>query len=186
MRAFCSIGINDMPGFSYTKEYKTWSAMLNRCHGEKSKKAFPAYIDCYVSDEFLRLSEFYKWCQNQIGFEMGFDIDKDLLERGNREYHPDKCVFIPRAINNLLKEKKKKKSGLPCGVTAIEGGKFAACIGRKGKIRYLGSYDEIVDAEKAYNREKEVAIKEEANKYKDMIDPRAYEALMNYKVEITD
>lgn len=146
-------------------------------------KAFPAYIDCCVSDEFLKLSMFYEWCQNQIGFEMGFDIDKDLLEKGNREYHPDKCVFIPRAINNLLKEKKKKKSGLPYGVAATESGKFAAYIGRGGRIRYLGSYDEIADAKKSYNREKEKAIKEEANKYRDQIDPRAYKALMNYRLE---
>lgn len=183
MKLFCGVGINDMPGISQTKEYKTWSAMLNRCHGEKSKKAFPAYIDCCVSDEFLKLSMFYEWCQNQIGFEMGFDIDKDLLEKGNREYHPDKCVFIPRAINNLLKEKKKKKSGLPYGVAATESGKFAAYIGRGGRIRYLGSYDEIADAKKSYNREKEKAIKEEANKYRDQIDPRAYKALMNYRLE---
>ena len=33
---------------------------------------------------------------------------------------------------------------------------------------------------------KELRIKEVANKWKDQIDPRAYEALINYQVEITD
>ena len=33
---------------------------------------------------------------------------------------------------------------------------------------------------------KESFIKEQANKWESQIDPRAYEALMNYEVEITD
>ena len=32
----------------------------------------------------------------------------------------------------------------------------------------------------------EQAIKDMANKWKDQIDPRTYDALMNYQVEITD
>ena len=38
----------------------------------------------------------------------------------------------------------------------------------------------------AYKKDKEAYIKDVANKWKDKIDPRAYEALMNYEVEITD
>ena len=38
----------------------------------------------------------------------------------------------------------------------------------------------------AYKQAKELHIKEVANKWKDQIDPRVYEALMNYTVEITD
>ena len=37
-----------------------------------------------------------------------------------------------------------------------------------------------------YKQAKESFIKEQAEKYKSQIDPRAYEALMNYQVEITD
>ena len=33
---------------------------------------------------------------------------------------------------------------------------------------------------------KESFVKEQANKFKSQIDERAYDALMNYKVEITD
>ena len=38
----------------------------------------------------------------------------------------------------------------------------------------------------AYKTAKEIYIKELANKWKGKIDDRAYEALMNYAVEITD
>lgn len=37
-----------------------------------------------------------------------------------------------------------------------------------------------------YKREKEKYIKEVANKWKDQIDPRVYESLMNWTIEITD
>lgn len=186
MRVFCGIGISDMSGVSYTKEYKLWAGMIDRCYGRRSKRNFPSYAGCSVADEFLKLSVFYEWCQNQIGFNLGFDIDKDLFQKGNKEYHPDKCVFIPRAINNLLKDKGAKKDGLPCGVKMVRNGKFVATIGRFGGNLHLGTFDDMNDAKNSYIQAKEIAIREEANKYKDVIDPRAYEALMNYQVEITD
>ena len=43
-----------------------------------------------------------------------------------------------------------------------------------------------IEAYNAYKTAKESFIKELANKWKGQIDERAYEALMNYKVEITD
>ena len=44
----------------------------------------------------------------------------------------------------------------------------------------------IKNAFKAYKTAKESFVKEQATKWKGQIDPRAYEALMNYTVEITD
>ena len=56
----------------------------------------------------------------------------------------------------------------------------------KGKPEYLGYFNTEIEAFNAYKQAKENYIKELANKWKDQIDPRAYEALMNYTVEITD
>ena len=38
----------------------------------------------------------------------------------------------------------------------------------------------------SYKDAKESFVKEQAEKWKGKIDPRAYKALMNYQVEITD
>ena len=50
----------------------------------------------------------------------------------------------------------------------------------------LGYYSTTEEAFQAYKETKEAYIKEVANKWKDQIDSRVYEALMNWSIEITD
>ena len=50
----------------------------------------------------------------------------------------------------------------------------------------LGYFKTELEAYNAYKVAKESFIKEQANEWKDKIDNRAYEALINYTVEITD
>ena len=56
----------------------------------------------------------------------------------------------------------------------------------KGNREWLGYFKTELEAFKAYKIAKEAFVKEQANKFKSQIDPRAYEALMKYTVEITD
>ena len=58
--------------------------------------------------------------------------------------------------------------------------------GYKGKREHLGFFKTEIEAFNAYKIAKEAFVKEQANKWKSQIDPRAYNALMNYQVEITD
>ena len=55
-----------------------------------------------------------------------------------------------------------------------------------GKHERLGTYRTEIEAFNAYKMRKEQFIKEVADKYKDELEPRVYEALYNYQVEITD
>lgn len=187
MRLFCGVGINDVPGSVKTKEYQLWADMLKRSYDKKLHQRQPTYLDCETSSEFLVLSKFRDWCQNQIGFnQTNFELDKDLLEKSNKEYHPEKCVFIPREINSSLKTRKKMRGNLPIGVSLSQSGSFMAMFNRGGVTRYLGSFSTPEQAFQAYKQAKEAHIKVLANKYKDQIDPRAYDALMQYEVKITD
>ena len=56
----------------------------------------------------------------------------------------------------------------------------------KGKKEHLGYFKTEIEAFNTYKQAKESFIKEQANEWKGKIDSRAYEALMNYTVEITD
>ena len=173
----------------HTKEYDLWNGMLRRCYSDALKKKYPTYIDCEVSGKFKSYEYFYEWCNKQIGFSnKDWHLDKDLLVKGNKVYSEDTCVFIPREINSLLIKCTASRGEHLIGVCwHKKDNAFVAHVGKsKGKREYLGFFKTEIEAFNAYKQAKENFIKEQANKWKSQIDPRAYEALMNYQVEITD
>ena len=172
-----------------TKEYKLWTSMLVRCYSDNSKKRRPTYEGCEVSDNFKSYEYFYEWCNKQVGFGVeGFELDKDLLVKGNKLYSEDSCVFIPVEINSLLVKRENMRGKYLIGVHWCNTKKvFVAQVSRnKGMQEHLGVFNTELEAFRAYKQAKESFIKEQANKFKSQIDPRAYNALMNYTVEITD
>ena len=163
--------------------------MLQRCYSDNSKKKSPTYEGCEVSSKFKSYEYFYEWRNKQIGFDnQGWHLDKDLLVKGNKVYSEYTCVFLPDEINKLLVKSDKKRGKHLIGVYWCKKGKaFKAQVSKnKGKSEYLGSFKTELEAFNAYKEAKESFIKEQANKFKSQIDPRAYNALMNYQVEITD
>ena len=172
-----------------TKEYTLWVGMLQRCYSDTYQKKHPTYIGCEVSDNFLHYEYFYDWCQKQVGFgKCGFQLDKDLLTKGNKVYSEDSCVFIPSEINTVLIKSTASRGEYLIGVSWHKTKKaFIAMVSKnKRKQEYLGSFKTEIEAFNAYKTAKELYIKEVANKFKSQIDDRAYNALMNYEVSIDD
>ena len=172
-----------------TKEYELWTSMLERCYSDTYKKQRPTYEGCEVSNKFKSYEYFYEWCQNRIGFNKeGWQLDKDLLVKGNKIYSESTCIFIPREINQILVKSTASRGKYLIGVCWNKKCKaFVAMVSKnKGKSEYLGYFNTELEAFNAYKQAKESFIKEQAEKWKSQIDPRAYEALMNYTVEITD
>jgi len=167
------------------KEYTLWSSLLKRCYSSKYQQGKPTYVGCSASENFKSYSFFHEWCQNQIGFgEKGFELDKDLLLRGNKVYSEAVCVFVPKRLNTLLLSSKDRRGNLPIGVSAEQGKFKAKCC--TDTSPYIGYFDTPELAFQAYKRVKESYIKFRAEQWRESIDPRAYMALMNYEVLITD
>ena len=172
-----------------TKEYALWQRMLKRCYSTTFKKRRPTYEGCEVSDNFKSYEYFYEWCQNQIGFNVeGWHLDKDLLVKGNKVYSENTCVFIPQEINSMLIKSDKRRGEYLIGACWHKKGKaFVATVNKnKGKSEHLGLFNTELEAFNAYKTAKESFIKEQANKWKSQVDIRAYNALMNYEVNIDD
>lgn len=172
-----------------TKEYTLWNSMLMRCYGNTHKKKRQTYIGCEVSDNFKSYEYFYEWCHNQIGFgNKDWQLDKDLLIKGNKVYSENTCVFIPAEINTLLVKSDKIRGEYLIGVCWNKTNKaFKAQVSKsKGKQEHLGYFNTELEAFNAYKQAKESFIKEQANKWKGKIDDRAYNALIDYEVNIDD
>ena len=172
-----------------TKQYGLWVNMLQRCYSNTHQKKYPTYIGCEVSNNFKSYEYFYEWCNKQVGFRnSGWHLDKDLLIKGNKVYSENTCVFIPTEINTVLIKCTASRGEYLIGVYWHKTNKaFAAQVSKsKGNQEHLGYFKTELEAFKAYKKAKESFIKEQANEWKDKIDPRAYNALMKYTVEITD
>ena len=172
-----------------TKEYGLWQNMLTRCYNDTYKNKQPTYIGCEVSNNFKNYEYFYEWCQNQIGFNNeGWQLDKDLLVKGNKVYSEDTCVFLPKEINSVLTKSTATRGEHLIGVCWNKKGKAFVARARKnkGKQEHLGFFNTEIEAFNAYKQAKEYYLKELANKWKSQIDERAYNALMNYEVNIDD
>lgn len=167
------------------KSYKTWVGMLNRCYSEYSFLHHPAYLKCTVSPNFKSYSFFHEWCQKQVGFNRTYtQLDKDILFKGNTVYSEETCVFVPRAVNLLMVLHEDVKRGLPLGVVYANS-KYTARLKLKDGIKHLGTFSTAEEAFQAYKSAKEAYIKLQAERYKNLVDLRVYEALMSYQVEST-
>ncbi len=169
---------------SQSYSFQLWKNMLKRCYSEVSFKKSPSYEQCLTSETFNDYQQFKTWCNSQLGFgNTGWELDKDILVKGNKIYSEDTCCFVPKEINLLLVKHDKGRGDYLLGVDYHKNRKqFRARCSDK----HLGWFNTEIEAFHAYKHAKEAYVKELANKWKEQIDPRVYEALMKYEVEITD
>lgn len=178
-----------------TKCYDAWHDMLKRCYDYKFHEKRPTYKNCEVCEEWLCFQNFAEWYYSNY-YEIKNEImclDKDILNKGNKIYSPDNCVFVPHNINVLFTKRDNKRGEYPIGVHYHKRNKkFQASFNiydfkeNKNKSVFLGYYENIEKAFEVYKEFKEKHIKKVAEYYKDQIPRKLYDVLYNYKVEITD
>lgn len=163
--------------------YDRWSGMLTRCYDKKYQANKPTYVGCSVSKEWHNFQNFGSWFEKN--YIEGFELDKDILFKGNKIYSPETCCFVPREINCLLNYKKNLKRDYPIGVYRHKN-KFRSYINISGKLKLIGYYDTVEDCFNAYKKTKEQNVKNVANKFKHQITSQCYNTLMNWKININD
>lgn len=166
-----------------TKEYSIWFVMLRRCYDEKHHLKRQTYKNVTVCKEWHNFQNFAKWHKNNCIDDC--HIDKDILFKHNKIYSPDTCCFVPLEINNLFTKSDAKRGDLPIGVSKYNT-KFVVKVRIDNKATHLGYFDSYLEGFNRYKEAKEEHIKYLADKWKSVISNKTYEAMYNYKVEITD
>ena len=165
------VGINDVmiPGFVYTRTYRTWSGIIKRTDMRDPKlmeyEKNKCYNDCTLDPRWFKLSVFKEWVEQWDDYE-NKEIDKDILIPGNKIYGPETCLMVRPLINTFFKPNIKRD--LPRGVSrnisyrdGSRGGKnlYRAQITKVGEKKKnqsrlgmisLGYYPTIEEASAAY------------------------------------
>jgi len=167
-----------------TKCYKKWSGLMERSYSDNYKKLKPTYKDVTVCEEWHCFQNFAEWYfENNIA---DYQLDKDILIKGNKVYSPETCCFVPQEINCLFTKNNSIRGEYPIGVSSQQKDKYEANLCIYGKQKYLGLFSTVEEAFNVYKLEKEKQIKEVAEQWRGKITTNVYEALINYKVDITD
>lgn len=170
-----------------SRVYKRWCDMLQRCYNAKFHARNPQYMPCYVCEEWLNFQNFKIWYEAHDYGEESQDLDKDILIKGNVMYSPETCCLAPHIINTLIVNSARARGDYPLGVYFDkEKNKYRANLAVGGEQIKLGYYDTSEEAFARYKKYKEDFIQDLAEQYKEEIPHKLYDALMNWKIEITD
>lgn len=186
------VGVNDWNGKVWVggkmiMEYNLWCAMLQRCFDEKYKQKKPTYNDVTCSKEWLSMTPFIEDVSKMKGYGFeGWQLDKDILVKGNKLYSKDTCCFVPQEVNSLLIKRDNCRGEYPVGVYFDKATGIRARLRINGKAKHLGYFTTADEAFQAYKLAKEAQIKVVAQKWKHLLDNRVFQALMAYEVAIDD
>jgi len=155
--------------------YSRWKGMFSRCYDIKYLTEYPSYVGCTVCDDWVYLSNFKSWMENQDWKDKV--LDKDLLLEGNKVYSPNTCVFVDRLTNTFITGRGNDRGNYMIGVDYYKPyNKFRANCGNPimKRQQFLGHFDTELEAHKAWQTKKHehaCVLAELQN------DPRVAEAL---------
>lgn len=181
------VGINDAPFITQISigkkrrghpAYVMWKSMLDRCYSEQTKNNF-TYYDCEVDNSWFSFMNFYSFWENN--YKYGYELDKDILIKGNKIYSSEHCIMIPSWVN-LIISVKRKINGLPIGVSLNKNKqRYSADICLYGRKKNLGVYNSPIEANQAWFTVKLKYLNERKRELDD-IDSRLFTGLF-HKIE---
>lgn len=103
-----------------TRSNAVWNGIVQRSRiGGAFQKKFKHYLGTTVCKGWEEdFQVFAKWYTSQIGYDLGWDVEKDALS-SDKHYSPETCVLLPRCVN-LLFSKRHKGHGL-ADATTLDG-----------------------------------------------------------------
>jgi hypothetical protein len=135
--------------------YQTWLNMLDRCYSNKYQEKYPTYIGCSVAKEWLTFSNFRRWMENQDWKDK--HLDKDILNKGNKAYSPENCVFVSGQLNLFLTDSHKARGAFligACWHKQVKKYQSQCSNPFTHKYEHLGYFDSEIDAHTTWKKRK--------------------------------
>ena len=177
---FMNIGIIGEGPYNHTENksaHTRWMQMIRRCYSDDI--LFRSYQDKCVYKEWMCFQHFAPWAEAQYGFYITnpvWQLDKDLLIPGNKEYGPEACCFLPKRINTMINRDPVD------GYYDCNNDDYGFGYNDTDGTNYKRRFKSQEDGKIWYKENKERVVKEVANQYKNELDPRAYAALQSWQV----
>jgi len=177
------------------KVYALWLNMLTRTYNSKFHKFNPRYEDCEIDPVWLNYSTFYedvqRMCPHFYDEDVQYELDKDLLHKGNRVYGPNTCCFLPGELNTILLQATSARGEYPVGVTLYTQSSinpYRATISRSGagKPKLVKGFPTIEEAFVWYCAQKKVYLLERVEYWRKYLTKDAYMALLRWEPCIDD
>lgn len=168
---------------SNREKHNRFSNMKSRC-GKAYQKENPRYKGTFIWEGWLKYKTktFFVWLDNNYyevdGEQM--DVDKDILQYGNKQYHPDLCLIVPHSINVFFQNIEVGKTNITYNSKT---GKYVVKItdGKKNiGATDIDSYNEALDI---YCDIKQGILVNKANSLQDQIPDKVYQAMINTNVK---
>jgi hypothetical protein len=141
------------------------------------------YSGVTVHPDFKDAQKFCNWATAQRGWGLGYQLEKDLLVPGNREYGPDVCCFLPHKINIAIIQ---PKTGTKSWLRRDRHGNVYLALQIDQKPLVLRGFSTENEVHLTYKNLRERYVKRLAEQFKSTIDPRAYDALMAWELRIPE
>jgi len=122
--------------------YDRWYHMMMRCYSDKLHRDSPTYTGCSVAEEWHSFRNFKAWMETQDW--QGKELDKDIINRGNKVYSVENCAFVDASVNLFTLDCRKRRGEWPIGVNFNKfRGKFEARCSNpiSGKRVNIGYFD---------------------------------------------
>ncbi len=159
--------------------YRSWHNMIRRTCDKNFQAINESYRDANVCDEWISFMAYRGWwLKNQVD---NWDLDKDILRADSKIYSPSTCVFVPRWLNGIIGDCRKRRGSWPIGVSWHKRDQIfqAHCKNPfTGKAEGLGYFRCPKLAHEAWKKHKLSFVKA-AKKEMDAIDHRIYDNVVS-------
>ena len=168
---------------SYEEKQSRYFNMKYRC-GKKYQEENPRYKGTFMWEGWLKHKKntLFVWLDNNYyevdGEQM--DIDKDILQYGNKQYHPDLCLIVPHSINSFYENIEVGKTNIKYNPKT---GKYTVKVFDNGEYITSTNVDTYNRALDIYCDIKQGILFNKAKSLKDKIPEKVYMALMNTDIK---